>query len=124
MVPQTGQLPRYPVDNIIEPTSCTLQVPFGRAQRKKDVATGVALPPKSGAMYDVKPISPDYAWVDVMWTNKDFDEDEIDIPTEEGYRFIGATIGMRARAMEQEQHCLGHADTGVITLTPVVVSPG
>jgi hypothetical protein len=46
-------------------------------------------------MYDGKPISPDYARVNVMWTNKDFDDDEIDIPTEEGYRFIGATIAMR-----------------------------
>ena len=59
------------------------------------MATGVPLPPESGAMYDGKPIPPDYAWVDVTWTNKDFDKDEIDIPTEEGYRFIGATIGMR-----------------------------
>jgi hypothetical protein len=71
-------------------------VPFGRvAQRKKDVVTIVARPPDSGAMYNGKPIPPDYAWVNVMWTNKDFDEDEIDIPTEEGYRFIGATIDMR-----------------------------
>ena len=70
-------------------------MPFGRAQRKKDVAMGVALPPESGAMYDVKPIPPDYAWVNMTRTNKDFDKDEIDIPTEEGYRFIGATIGMR-----------------------------
>ena len=60
----------------------------------------------------------------MTWTNKDFDEDEIDIPTEEGYRFIGATIGMRARAMEQEQHCLGYADAGVTALTAIVVSPG
>ena len=82
------------------------------------------MPPRSGAMYGGKLIPPDYAWVDVTWTNSEFDEDEINIPTEEGYRFIGATIGMRAHAMEQEQHCLGHADTGVITLTPVVVSPG
>ena len=70
-------------------------MPFGKAQRKKDVATGVALPPDSGAMYDGKPMQPDYAQVDVTWTNKDFDEDEINIPTEEGYRFINATIGMR-----------------------------
>ena len=69
-------------------------MPFGRAQRKKDMATGVALPLESGAMYDGKPILPDYALVDVTWTNKDFDDDEIDITTEEGYRFIGATIGM------------------------------
>ena len=59
------------------------------------MATGVALPLKSGTMYDGKPFLPDYAWVDMTRTNKDFDKDEIDIPTEEGYRFIGATIGMR-----------------------------
>jgi hypothetical protein len=46
-------------------------------------------------MYDGKPIPLDYARVDVTWTNLNFDEDEIDIPTEEGYRFIGATIGTR-----------------------------
>ena len=95
MVSRTGQLPRYPINDIIEPTSCTLQVPFDRAQRKKDMATRVALPPKSSAMYDGKPISSEYAWVDVTWTNKDYDEDEIDIPTEDWYRFIGATIGVR-----------------------------
>ena len=70
-------------------------MPFGRAQRKKDMATRVALSPESGAMYDDKPIPPNYAHVDVTWTNKDFDEDEIDITTEEGHRFIDATIGMR-----------------------------
>jgi hypothetical protein len=95
MVLGTRQLTRYPVDDIIEPMSCTLQVPFGRAQRKKDVATGLALLPESDAMYDGKPISPDYARVNVTWTNKDFDKDEIDIPTKEGYRFIGTTLIMR-----------------------------
>ena len=122
MVPWTRQLPRYPVDNIIEPTSCTLQVPFGRAQRKKDVAMGVALPPESGAMYDVKPIPPDYAWVNMTTTNKDFDKDEIDIPTERGVQ-VHRRYYRHARAMEQERHCLGHADAGVTTLTPNGVSP-
>ena len=56
---------------------------------------GVALPPESGALYGSKPIPPDYARVNVTWTNTEFDEDEIDIPTEEGSRFIGATLGMR-----------------------------
>jgi hypothetical protein len=70
-------------------------VSFGRAQRKKEVAQGVALLPESGAMYDDKPIPPNCARVDVTWTNLDFDEDEINIPTKEGYRFISATIGMR-----------------------------
>ena len=46
-------------------------------------------------MYDGKPILPDYARVDVMWTYPDFNEDEINIPTKEGYRFIGATISLR-----------------------------
>ena len=32
---------------------------------------GVALPPERGAMYDGKPIPPDYARVDVTWTNYD-----------------------------------------------------
>ena len=100
-----------------------LSVPFGRAQRKKDAATGVALPPKSGAMYDGKPIPPDYAWVDVTWTNKDFDKDEIDIPTERGVQ-VHRRYYRHARAMEQERHCLGHADAGVTALTPIIVSLG
>jgi hypothetical protein len=95
MVLGTRQLPRYLVDDIMEPTTCTLQVPFGRAQRKKKVAQGVALPPNSGAMYGDKPIPPNYARVDVTWMNLDFDEDEIDIPTKEVYRFISSTISMR-----------------------------
>ena len=70
-------------------------MPFGRAQRKKEVAQGVALPPKSSVTYNGKPIPHDYARMDLTWTNLNFDEDEIDIPTKEGYRFIDATIGMR-----------------------------
>jgi hypothetical protein len=31
----------------------------------------------------------------VTWTNKYFNDDEINIATKEGYRFIVATIGMR-----------------------------
>ena len=69
-------------------------MPFGRAQRKKEVGQGVALLLESSTMYDNEPITPDYARVDMMWTNPDFDKDEIDIPTEEGYMFISATSGM------------------------------
>jgi hypothetical protein len=68
-VPSTRGLPRYPIDDIVEPTSCTLQVPFDRVQGKKDVAMGVALPPESSALYRGKPIPPDYVWVDMTWTN-------------------------------------------------------
>jgi len=46
-------------------------------------------------MYDSNPIIPDYAQVDVSWTNSEFDEDEIDIPTPEGFRFIGGILSMQ-----------------------------
>ena len=59
-------------------------MPFDRAQRKKEVGQGMALLLESCAMYDGKPIPPNYARVDVTWMNPDFDEDEINIPTEEG----------------------------------------
>jgi hypothetical protein len=52
--------------------------------RKKEVATGVALPPKSGALYNNKLILPDYARVTMTWTHNDYEEEEIDIPTKEG----------------------------------------
>jgi hypothetical protein len=55
----------------------------------------VALPPNDEARYHDKPILPDYDLVDVAWMNNDFDEDELDIPIEEGARFIGAALGMR-----------------------------
>jgi hypothetical protein len=93
MVPGTSQLRRYPVDDIVEQTMCTLQVPFGRAGRKKDVAQGVALPPESGVMYNGRPIPPNYDRVDVAWTNTDFEQEELDIPTEERVRLIGGALG-------------------------------
>jgi hypothetical protein len=82
MVPGTRQLPRYPVDDITEPTFCTLQMPFGRARKKKEVAQGVVQPPESGATYNGKPIPPDCALVDVVWVNPDFEHEELDFPTE------------------------------------------
>jgi hypothetical protein len=54
----------------------------------------VALPPERGALYGGKPIPPYYAKVDVTWTNIEFDEDEINIPTEEGNRSIDASLSM------------------------------
>jgi hypothetical protein len=70
-------------------------VPFGRVQRKKDVATRVALPPERGALYGGKPTPLDYARVDVTWTNIEFDEDEINIRIEEGSRSIDASLSIR-----------------------------
>jgi hypothetical protein len=67
-----------------------LVIPFGRKLlRKKEVATGVALPPRKRHPINNKPIPPDYAMVTVTWTHNDDDEEEeeeeeIDIPTEEG----------------------------------------
>jgi hypothetical protein len=43
MVPSTGGVPRYLVDDIVKRTPYTLMVPFGMAQRKKEVASGIAL---------------------------------------------------------------------------------
>ena len=64
-------------------------------QRKKDVATGVALPPESGVMYGSKPISFDYARVDMTWTNSDYDKDEINFPTTEGFRYMRGIVGIQ-----------------------------
>jgi hypothetical protein len=70
-------------------------MPYGRAGKKKDVAQGSVQPPNSDATYNGKPILPDYALVDVSWANPDFKQEELDIPTEEGYTFMGAVIGSR-----------------------------
>ena len=57
------------------------------------MAQDVVLPPDNDTTYADKPIPPDYAMVVVVWTNIEFDEDDLDIPTEDGVRFIGETIG-------------------------------
>jgi hypothetical protein len=70
-------------------------IPFGcKLSRKKEVATGAALPPESGALYNNKPIPPDYAMVTVTWTHNDYEEEEIDIPTKEGERYNRGILGM------------------------------
>jgi hypothetical protein len=61
--------------------------------RKKKVATGQVLPPKSGAMYNNRPIPPDYARVEVTWTHDDYDDEEIDFPTEEEATNLRGTLG-------------------------------
>jgi len=72
-------------------------MPFGRSERKKEVAQGVVLPPDNNTTYAGKPIPPDYAKVVVAWMNTEFEEDELDIPMEVhrwNYRLV--------HAMEQE----------------------
>jgi hypothetical protein len=44
-------------------------------------------------MYHKKPILPDYARVTVTWTHNDYEEEEIDFPTEEGDRYIRGILG-------------------------------
>ena len=70
-----------------------LLVPFSRAQRKNKVARGVTIPPKSGAMDNNRPIPPDYARVDMTWTNLEFDENEINIPCPNGNQYLRSLIG-------------------------------
>ena len=52
-------------------------------------------PPDREARYHKKPIPPEYALVYVAWTSDEFDDDELDIPTEEGYRTITGALGLR-----------------------------
>ena len=91
----TSQPQRYPVDEITEETLAILQVPFGRAGRKNDVAQGLVQPPDSEARYNGQPIPPEYALVDVAWMADDFDSNELDFPTKEGATTIGGAIGSR-----------------------------
>jgi hypothetical protein len=79
-----GGLRKYLVDDIVELRTCTLLIPIGcKMTRKKEVAMGQVLPLESGAMYNNRLIPPDYARVEVTWTHDDYDDEEIDFPTEE-----------------------------------------
>jgi hypothetical protein len=91
-VPGTRQPSRYPVDDIEQQTLCTLQMPFNRARKKKEVAQGVALPPKPDAMFNGMPIPPDYDKVTIAWICPGFEQEEIDFPTESRETLLGATI--------------------------------
>jgi hypothetical protein len=51
--------------------------------RKKEVEMGIASS-KCGTLCNKKLISPNYAMVDVTWTHDDFEDEQINIPTEEG----------------------------------------
>jgi hypothetical protein len=61
--------------------------------KKMTVATGVARTPGSGSMYGNKSIPPEYARVDVAWTNPDRDDDELDIPTPHGLKYYQEILG-------------------------------
>jgi hypothetical protein len=88
-VPGTSQPQRYPADEIVEPSPAWLQVPWGRTRRKKNVATGMVQPPNPKARFHDRPIPPDYALVEVVWTDNHHDEDELDFANEEGDTTFG-----------------------------------
>jgi hypothetical protein len=70
----------------MKPTPCMLVVPYGRMSRRlMIVGMGLVLP---GCMDDNKLIPSEYARVEVMWTNLDHADDEIDIPTPEGIKYL------------------------------------
>jgi hypothetical protein len=75
MMPGTRQPSRYPVDDIEQQTLCTLQMPFGRAGKKKEVAQGVALPLELDAMFNGMPIPLDYAKVTIAWICSRFEQE-------------------------------------------------
>jgi hypothetical protein len=85
-------LPRYGVDDIVKPTACVLLVPYGRSLRKKEVATGIALPAGESIEYSNELIPPNYAIMVVSWVAPGFDEHELDFPTAQGIQFLGRTI--------------------------------
>jgi hypothetical protein len=80
MVLGTRQPSRYPIDDIEQQTLCMLQMPVGRARKKKEVAQGVALPPEPDTMFNGMPIPPDYAKVTIAWICPGSEQEEIDFP--------------------------------------------
>ena len=94
MPPGTSQPQRYTVDEITEQTFASLQMPWGRTGRKKTVAQGNVQPPDLKARYHGKPIPLDYATVYLAWMFDEFENDELDFPSEEGYMTIAGALGM------------------------------
>jgi hypothetical protein len=94
MVPMIGgpRPPRYPIDDIVKKTACTLLVPYDRGSRKKEVGTGVAIPPHEITDYASDQIPADYAVVIVSWVVPGFEEHDLETPTPNGVRFLGASI--------------------------------
>jgi hypothetical protein len=88
-VPGTSQPQRYPTNEIVEPSPTWLQVPWGRTGRKKNMATGTVQLPNPKARFHGRAIPPNYALVEVAWTDNHHDEDELDFANEEGDMTLG-----------------------------------
>jgi hypothetical protein len=89
----TSQQQRYPADEIVEPTMASLEVPWGRAGKKKYVAEGEVQPPDPYAIYNGKPIPPDYAVVSLGWVCDEHEHDELDYPSEDGATTLKQALG-------------------------------
>lgn len=50
------------------------------------------MPLESDTLYNGKPIPPDYCMVGVAWTNPEYEQEELDVPTKEDYIMIGAAL--------------------------------
>lgn len=79
----------YPVDNITAPTPCSLLVPIGRAGKRKEVGTGLAIP---GRQIQNTLIPEEYARVQVAKVHAEHTSLEIDIPTPEGVELLGDAV--------------------------------
>ena len=71
-----------------------LQVPFGRAGRKNDVAQGLVQLPDSEARYNEQPIPPEYTMVHIAWVAEEHKKVELDYPLESGTTTIGHALGL------------------------------
>lgn len=79
----------YPVDNITGPTPCSLLVPIGRAGKRKEVGTGLAIP---GREIQNTLIPEEYARVQVAKVHAEHTSLEIDIPTPDGIQLLGDAV--------------------------------
>jgi hypothetical protein len=57
------------------------------------MAQGMVQPPNPEARYHGRPVPPEYALVEVGWTDDCHDEDELDFPNEDGDTTLGQALG-------------------------------
>uniref|UniRef100_A0A0E0DKP6 DUF8039 domain-containing protein n=1 Tax=Oryza meridionalis TaxID=40149 RepID=A0A0E0DKP6_9ORYZ len=101
----------YPVDLITSPTTCSLIVLIGRAEKTKEVGSGLAI---LGRSFHNNPIPKDYARVQVARVNADQMSLELDIPTPEGIELLGDAVN---------QFILWHRGDIILTGQPTLTTP-
>lgn len=83
--------PNYPFDDLEETTPCRLHVPSGRAGRRLEATTEIAIP---GRTYHDRFIDSGYAKVQSQGVNKGFKSYDLDIPTPDGITVLGDVVGL------------------------------